>query len=125
MFRNSSTYEHGDTRLESNYGVSMTVPDMSLSLRDLINRHNAGGKVKVFDPVYTGENRLIPDNFERMDLIDKLSLAKEVGDFVKTSRGRLISARRAAEQASYDRQVIERHIAKQAKTSSGEDIVGS
>jgi len=112
MFRNASTYEHSHTRLESNHGVSMTVPDMSLSLRDLLARHNAGGKVKVFTPVYTGDNKLIPDNFERMDLIDKLSLAKEVGDFVRTSRGRLISARKAAEQDAYDRLVVERHLAK-------------
>lgn len=115
MFRNSSNYVHSLSRLECNDGPSMTVPDMSLSLRDLLNRHKSGGKVKVFEPVYTGENSMIPDGFERMDQMEKVELAKNVADFVRTTRGRIISAREAAKRAAYERDLIEKHEASNIK----------
>jgi len=115
MFRNSSNYVHSLTRVECNDGPSTTVPDMSLSLRDLLNRHKAGGKVKVFEPVYTGENSMIPDDFERMDQMEKVELAKKVSDFVRTTRGRIISAREAAKRDSYERSVIDNYLSRKQR----------
>lgn len=99
----------GAPTLERNLGVSKTVPDMSLSLRQMIDRHLSGGRVKTFEPVYVGENSLIPPGFERMDNIAKVALGRELGEFVRTTRGRLISARQHREKLAAEQEIIERY----------------
>lgn len=72
---------------------STTVPDRSLSLRDMITRHNSGGTVKSFTPVYLGETTQIPVGFENMSLLDRAELAQRLPDFIADSRGRLQTMR--------------------------------
>lgn len=95
---------------------SATVPDMSLSLRDLLNRHNNGSKVKTYEAVYSDKHI----GLERMDKIERQAMANELSDFVKTSRGKIISARQFREKEESDRLVIEQYE-KKRKTRS--DIV--
>lgn len=95
-------------------GHSRTIPDMTLSLRDLLNRHKAGAKTKVFEPVYTGDNSMIPIDFERMDQTEKVALAMKVADFIETSRGRLISARQKAQLDAHEKALEEKIAARLA-----------
>lgn len=93
---------------------SKTIPDMTISLRQMLVRHKAGAKVKVFEPVYTGENSMIPVEFERMDQTEKVALAMKVADFIKTSRGRLITARQKAEMDAHEKALEEKIAARLA-----------
>lgn len=87
-YRNEST--------EFNSGVSDVVPDMSLSMRDLINRHMSGGKVRTFsDSGIPSGSTVIPSDLERMSLIDRAQLAKDLPHFIKSTRGQIISSRKA------------------------------
>lgn len=85
-------FEHTDK-------VSVTVPDRTLSLRDMITRHNSGGAVKSFTPVYLGETNQIPVGFEKMSLIDRAELAQKLPDFISTTRGRLQTMKAAKLEA--------------------------
>lgn len=89
--RNSSNYVH--LIVSPGFSPSKTVPDMSLSLRDLLNRHNAGGTVKTFSPVYLPPDSIVPDNFEFMSRIDRQDLLNKLPDFIKRTRDGLVSAR--------------------------------
>jgi len=85
---------------ESNYKISVTVPDKTLSLRQLIERHNSGGSVKSFIPQYLGDTNLIPVGFERMSLVERAELAKSLPAFIADSRGRLQTMKDAILKAS-------------------------
>lgn len=88
-----------NNRLERNYQNSVTVPDKTISLRDMITRYQSGGKVKSFTPVYLDDANIIPIGFERMDLVERAQFAKELPNFIADSRGRLQTLRQAREQA--------------------------
>lgn len=88
-----------NNRLEHNHMLSRTVPDKTISLRDMITRYQSGGKVKSFTPVYLGDANIIPPNFERMDLVERAQFAKELPHFISDSRGRLQTMRQAREAA--------------------------
>lgn len=85
---------------------SMTVPDMGLSFRDLVNRHLHGSRVKTFETVYTGPNPSITDGIERMDAVDRQVLARELQDFVKSGRDKLMTAKQAREEEARKNAVI-------------------
>lgn len=85
---------------EVNLLPSVTVPDRTLSLRQLIDRHNSGGKVKSFLPSYLGDATVVPVGFERMSLIERADFAKQLPSFIADSRGRLITLRDAIDKAS-------------------------
>lgn len=86
-----------NNRIERNYMKSVTIPDRTMTMRQLIERHQSGGTVKTFSPVFT-DSELLPDNFERMDNLERAKLLKDLGQFVVTTRGRLMTARQAYEQ---------------------------
>jgi len=86
--------------IESNYQISRTVPDKTLTLRQLIERHNSGGMVKSFTPQYLGDASLIPVGFERMSLVERAELAKSLPAFIADSRGRLQTMKDAMLKAS-------------------------
>lgn len=96
--RNGSNYVH--LIVSPGFSPSKTVPDMSLSLRDLLNRHNAGGTVKTFSPVYLPPDSIVPDNFEFMSRIDRQDLLNKLPDFIKRTRDGLVSARQARKDAA-------------------------
>lgn len=82
---------------------SVTVPDMSLSLRQMLERHKAGGNVKTFHVANVPQNSMIPDDFERMSQIDREVLKGQVADFIATTRGRMITAREAQRRAQFQK----------------------
>lgn len=74
-------------------GISLAVPEMSLSLRDLLDRHLRGGNVKTYNPVYRSDR--FPE-VEKMDKLQLFDLAKQTADFIANKQGKLVSARAAA-----------------------------
>jgi len=113
---NQTNYKPG--KKSRNTMPGLTVPDMSLSIRDLLNRHKAGGRVKVYEPVYVGEESIIPPEFERMDKFQRAELAKQVADFVATTRGNIVSARQAAKMAQQEAEIIARYEAKRSRENA-------
>lgn len=100
--------------LESNTGMSMTVPDMSIPLREMLNRHKNGGAMKTFTPTYLPTGSTIPVDLERFDKIERQQYINQLADFQASTRGRLISQREAQRKASYDAQLLAAHDAKLA-----------
>lgn len=62
------------SRGEENNSPSLTVPSMTLGLRELIERYSSGGAVTMLKPVYTGN---FPE-IDKMDAIQKMELANEL-----------------------------------------------
>jgi len=111
-------------RNASNYGLfgnrsaervselpSNTVPDMTLTMRQMLDRHNSGGKVKTFHTVYTGDDSSIPVGLERMSKVERAQMAIDLRDFVATTRGGIISKREARKKAEQEA-LIEKRVAE-------------
>jgi len=73
---------------------SLTVPGMTLSLRDLVQRYTRGESVPTFTPQFHGDDELISQDLERMDVQDKLMLSKQLGNAIQTERSRRSSTSR-------------------------------
>jgi len=88
--------------LESNHGISETVPDMTISIREQYNRAQSGGRVKTnsddLPNIPYGLSDIDVDNIHRMDKIEKHLASRRVADFVADSRGRLSTSIKAAEK---------------------------
>lgn len=108
-------------KLERNYQVSRTIPDRSLTLRQLIDRHNSGGRVKSFDPVFLGESSVIPAHFERMSLVERAEFAKKLPDFIADSRGRLMTMRDARIKAEKEALAAQKRAEFEALKKEFED----
>lgn len=115
----SSYSSRGNRRSEVNSGISMTIPDMSLSLRQLLDRHNSGGKVKTFEGVFVPPESAVPLNLERMDKIERAALSQDLTDFVATTRGRIVTARQKRKQDAFDAMVEDR-VAKRLSAKAEE-----
>lgn len=72
---------------EVNNSPSLTVPNMTLSLEDLIKRYVRGDDVTVFEGVFTGDDDLF-DGVERMDSLDRLDLARHLDTTISDIRSR-------------------------------------
>lgn len=79
---------------------SQTVPGMTMSLRQLVERYTRGEPVPAFTPVFVGDDDVIPDNLERMDVQDKLMLSKDLADAIQTERSRRSSPSRGSDPVS-------------------------
>lgn len=85
---------------------SLTVPDMQLSLRAMLDRHLHGSSVKTFQTANVPVDSMIPINLERMSKIDRAELSQGLSDFVVTTRGKLQTARQARQKAEFDSIVV-------------------
>lgn len=115
-FTNGSNYKGPQKTLITM--PSKTVPDMSLSLRDLLDRHTRGGGVKTFNPVFTGENSRIPDGLELMSKVERAQLVKDTSDFIATTRGRMQSRKQQMDVAAREQALAAKLSAKQAEGSA-------
>lgn len=106
---------------------SLTVPDMTLSLRQLVDRHMRGQAVKTFTVANVPENSMIPDNLERMSALDRAEFSQQIADFQRVARGKLITAKQARQQAEFDKLVDDRaklRLAALAELGAGEQAPG-
>ena len=111
MFRTSSTYELGQLLhdYEQAVGISATVPDQTISLRELISNHTRGLPIPEFIPLFSEEE--IPD-INKMDLteIDELrrSLRTEI-DWLQEGQ-----------YQNFEPQIVENEVKN--NTEIGEDL---
>lgn len=107
--------------MESNHLPSNTVPDMSMSIRDMLDKNARGGKVSTFEPVYADSTSHIPVGLENLDKFERWTLSNQIGDFIAAERGKIISARQARQQ-EINRLAVERAVAERmasAKQAEG------
>lgn len=70
---------------EVNTSPSQTIPDMALSLPEMLKRYVRGEKVTTFTPIFTDDPD-IPDNLERMDALDRLDLSRNIAAGIEDFR---------------------------------------
>lgn len=116
MIVNSCSRLGYEAQFERAFGISLTIPQQSISIRELIDRHNSGGKVKSFGVEYTGPDPSITDGIERMDMIERKVYAERLADFVRIARGKMITAREAAQREADRARIIEEYEASKVKT---------
>lgn len=71
---------------ESHFSPSQTVPDMSMSLQELLARYTRGQSIPMFQPVYQGEDEM-PD-VSRMTKMEQLDYALELRQNIESYRRR-------------------------------------
>lgn len=75
--RNSLNYDHKKVRYQKFTQPSATIPDQSLSIREILLRHTSGRPIgNVYTPIYDGENYDMPDP-RTLDLAERQQLAEE------------------------------------------------
>lgn len=76
----------GNPSGEKNDKPSKTVPGMTLSLRELLDRYIKGGSVEVFNGVY---DSTAPENIERLDPMERLDLARNLKGAIDDAQKRI------------------------------------
>jgi hypothetical protein len=97
-FRSAFTYIEKQTEQEekSSMEPSQTVPDMTLSLQELVQRYTRGQSVATFTPVYYGEDEEFAD-VSRMDPIERIEYARYIREQISTARHSLAEHQAADE----------------------------
>lgn len=109
-FRSSFNYivKKTEQEIKSTLEPSQTVPDMTLSLQELVSRYTRGQSVATFTPVYYGEEEEFAD-VSRMDPLERLEYARYIREKIADTRTSL------AEQ--------QRGEARKPQTSDGQNFV--
>lgn len=96
-FRTPFTYTNKKTEQEikSFLSPSQTVPDMTLSLQELVQRYTRGQSVATFTPVYYGEDEEFAD-VSRMDPMERIEYARYIREKIGEHRTSLAEQQRAA-----------------------------
>jgi hypothetical protein len=96
-FRTPFTYKNQKTEQEikSFLSPSQTVPDMTLSLQELVQRYTRGQSVATFTPVYYGEDEEFAD-VSRMDPMERIEYARYIREKINEHRTSLAEQTRAA-----------------------------
>jgi len=105
-FRNAVTHEAPDGEVFSI--PSKTVPDMSMKLYEMIERHQRGGSVKTYVGANVPTDSMVPIDLEMMDKVERKRLSGQVADFIATTRGKMMTAKQAEKQRQFDALVDER-----------------
>lgn len=63
---------------------SKTVPNMTLSIKELVERYIRGENVTVFEAQYTGEDELIDTT--GMSEMDMLDASRQIGEYIKDTQ---------------------------------------
>ena len=84
-FKNAFDYDHTQVVHEVNNAPSETVPEMTLSLKELLKRYTRGGEVATLNPVYQENSEEFDENPDLMKLdgLEKLELASEIKHAIK------------------------------------------
>jgi len=78
---------------------SLTVPDMSIPLPTLLKRYRRDG-TEFLEGVYTGDDPDLPDNFEKMDKMQRIDFARENAARIAEGRAKLDKSRTASTEAA-------------------------
>jgi len=107
---------------EVNNKPSLTVPNQSISLREMLNRHLNGGAVKQYEGAYLQPDNPIPVGFESLSKIDNAQMLIDVSYVVTTTRGRIMTRRDLAEAARKRQEAADYQafLDQRAQTKQGE-----
>lgn len=91
---------------QANDGVSLTVPDQTMTIPELLERYTRGQDIPILDGVYLSEVELDPgyEDFDKMDFVDKLELAGEIRDQMLQQQREKLEAE-AAHKAEMEAQI--------------------
>jgi hypothetical protein len=97
-FRSAFSYiqKQSEQEEKSSMEPSQTVPDMTLSLQELVERYTRGQSVATFTPVYYGEDEEFAD-VSRMDPIERIEYARYIREQISTARHSLAEQQAADE----------------------------
>jgi hypothetical protein len=97
-FRSAFSYieKQSEQEEKSSMEPSQTVPDMTLSLQELVERYTRGQSVATFTPVYYGEDEEFAD-VSRMDPIERIEYARYIREQISTARHSLAEHQAADE----------------------------
>lgn len=95
-FRSAFTYQEKleEQEVKSSMEPSQTVPDMTLSLQELVERYTRGQSVATFTPVYYGEDEEFAD-VSRMDPIERIEYARYIREKIAETQTSLAEHTRA------------------------------
>ncbi len=95
-FRSPFTYVINKREQEEKPAMepSQTVPDMTLSLQELVQRYTRGQSVATFTPVYYGEDEEFAD-VSRMDPMERLEYARFIREKIAETQTSLAEHTRA------------------------------
>lgn len=78
IFTQKSYKQHLRNRVAERFTLpSQTVPDMAMTLQELVQRFVQGQHVETFHPHYDGDGDL-PADIERLDALERLDLARNI-----------------------------------------------
>lgn len=105
-------------------GVSMTIPDQTMSLREIMRRFNAGLPIEgVKVPLYDDEDAPLVD-IATLDLAEREAAAREAREELDSLKDRIKEAQQQARQAYYlgkaMKEAEKKKAAEAAKNSSNE-----
>lgn len=103
--RNQWTYDPLiDSSPETPEGKSLTVPDMSMSLKTLVERYTRSGQlgdVALLEPVFLGDSEEVPP-IERMTPQERLDYAREIKSYIADVRNQLSDKNKMASKIEKD-----------------------
>lgn len=100
VFKNH--YNHRDVKSpgEKNTGVSMTIPEQAMTIKEIVSRYASGLPVSgARVPIYTGEDDDMPD-LEHMDLADREAALIEAKERLDEIKSKLSAKAKAAAAAA-------------------------
>lgn len=86
---NSFDYKSEDFKGEVNKLPTVTVPDMTMSLKEILKRYTRGGEIATLTPVYQqGEDFDENPDISKMDATEKLQYAKDIREAIAEHQNR-------------------------------------
>lgn len=99
-FKNSFEYNHIDRDGEVNSLPSLTQPEMTMSLKELLNRYTRGGQVATFTPVYQDHEDFDDSpELEKMDAPEKLQYALDIKMGIKQKQRQMAEEKLRKQEA--------------------------
>lgn len=90
FFRNCFTYRddhfEAPTTYEHPKGVSMTIPDQTLSLRELVARHTRGQSVPQHIGVFDDDNDNLMPELDKMDTLQKVDYLQSLKQSIQQTQ---------------------------------------
>ena len=85
--KNSLNYDYTEEKGEINTLSSMTIPDQTMSIRNIVDRYTRGLPVTGFTPVYDGEDFYMPDP-KTLDLVERAEMLENIKQEVESLKSR-------------------------------------
>lgn len=113
--QNSLNYDYREWQGTVNTLPSQTIPDQTMSLKEIIERHTRGLPTLGKEPIYHGEDIEIP-NFATMDLAEQQEMREDLDLYIAEQKDKL-------RQMDADRKTRLAEEAEKKKKSQWQDFL--